>query len=132
MKKYENIIVFDDSCVLCNASVRLIFENVKDNKFYFTHFNSDYFNSVLRESYNLESSDSVILIEGDKVFYKSEAAFRISKDFRFPLKALSYFRFLPKFLTDFCYDLIANNRYKIFGRTDSCVFDPELTKRILD
>lgn len=132
MDDYKKIIVFDNDCLLCNSAVKFIFANEKKSEFYFTHFNSDYFQNVLQKQYNFDEVDSIVLIDSGKVFYKSEAAFRIAGTLRFPIKAASYSKYFPKFISDTIYDFIARNRYSIFGKTDSCTFNPELSRRILD
>lgn len=131
MKDYKKILVFDNDCLLCNSAVKFIFANAKKSEFYFTHFNSNYFQNVLYKKYNFKNVDSIILINNGNVLYKSEAVFTIAQTLRFPLKFFSYFRYFPKFITDAVYDFIAKNRYSIFGKTNSCTFNPELSKRLL-
>ena len=77
----------------------------------------------LLEKFNLpkDDFDSFILISDNKVFRKSNAAFEIAKQIRRLAKDLFYpFRILPTLLTDFVYDIIAKNRYKLFGKKEAC------------
>lgn len=69
---------------------------------------------------NPDEFESVILIKDMHVFIKSTAALMISKTLSGPIKIIYPFIFLPKFIRDFIYDLIAKNRYKIFGKRDVC------------
>jgi len=126
------IIVFDEHCLLCNRVVKFIFRNEKKPEFYFTKFNSAYFKTKLRNKYKLTDFNSVILIENGKVFYKSAAAFKIAKSLCYPFKIAAYLKYFPKFISDYLYDLVADNRYSIFGKTNSCSFEPELSERIID
>jgi predicted DCC family thiol-disulfide oxidoreductase YuxK len=43
----------------------------------------------------------------------------------YPAKALSWVRFLPAWLTDFFYGIVARTRYRIFGKYDHCPLPPE-------
>ena len=50
----------------------------------------------------------------------------------YPAKALSWFRFLPAWLTDFFYGIVARARYRIFGKYDHCPLPPvEVRSRFL-
>ncbi|CAN0905141.1 DCC family protein At1g52590, chloroplastic [Linum grandiflorum] len=64
---------------------------------------------------------SVVLVEKDRSYTKSEAVLKIMEyiDLPFPQLAL-FLQFVPLFLRDFVYDNVANNRYNIFGRSESC------------
>ena len=64
--------------------------------------------------------DSFILIADNKVFKKSSAAFEIAKHLNGWPKIIIPFSILPHSLTDIIYDLVAKNRYKFFGKKDSC------------
>lgn len=66
-----------------------------------------------------ENTDSIVLIENDKAFIKSEAALRIATYLRRPFNWMKVFRIVPLSLRDLVYDLIAKNRKKIMGST-SC------------
>lgn len=132
MKQPDKIIVFDNSCVLCDTAVKFIFSKSNKDRYYFTHLNSEYFNSHLKVKYIFEETDSVVLIENDLIYYKSEAALKIAKNLRAPYKYLSYAKYIPVKLRDFIYDLIAKYRYKIFGRKKNCEYNKELSKFILD
>ena len=77
--------------------------------------------------------EGVVFIENGKAYFKSLAAFRIVRYFGGIWKGLIIFSVLPKFITDFFYDIIAKNRYKWFGKKDSCMIpSPEIRSRFLD
>jgi predicted DCC family thiol-disulfide oxidoreductase YuxK len=76
---------------------------------------------------------TVFLWENGRIYSRSEAAFRIFAKLDTWLKFFTFFRFLPKFITDGIYKYIAKNRYKMFGRSESCRLPtPELNYRFLD
>ncbi|MGH9916673.1 MAG: thiol-disulfide oxidoreductase DCC family protein, partial [Pyrinomonadaceae bacterium] len=74
----------------------------------------------------LESSVSIIWVErdaestGEDVLVKSDAIFHIFDYLDGYWKWLRLFRFLPRGILDYLYDLIAGSRYRIFGKYDAC------------
>ena len=76
--------------------------------------------------------DSVVLIEGTKVYQRSDAVLRIARNLRAPWPVLYAFIVFPRFLRDAVYKFIAQHRYLWFGRTETCrVPTPELRARFL-
>jgi predicted DCC family thiol-disulfide oxidoreductase YuxK len=76
---------------------------------------------------------SFILIENEKVYLKSSAALRVSSKLDGAWGMLSILRILPPFLRDLLYDIVAKNRYKWFGKEESCMLPlPEWKERFLD
>ncbi len=77
--------------------------------------------------------EGVVFVESDKAYFKSAAAFRIVRYFGGFWRILIVFSVLPLFITDFFYDVIARNRYKWFGKKDSCMIpSPEIRSRFLE
>jgi predicted DCC family thiol-disulfide oxidoreductase YuxK len=65
--------------------------------------------------------DSVVYIKYGKYFLKSSAVLHLLKDIGNGWRLLYVFILVPKFIRDFFYDIIARTRYRIFGKTDSCI-----------
>lgn len=77
--------------------------------------------------------EGVVFIENDQAYYKSSAAFRIARYFGGFWKVLNVFSVFPLFITDFGYDIIAKNRYRWFGKKESCMIPtPEIRSRFLE
>ena len=78
---------------------------------------------LILKHFNLptEKFTSMFYIENNNVYDKSTAFVRITRLFPYPIKFLSVLRVVPLSLRDFIYDIIARNRYKIFGRYERCV-----------
>jgi predicted DCC family thiol-disulfide oxidoreductase YuxK len=76
----------------------------------------------LTSSFSIDVSklDTFVLIKGEKFLTKSTAALMICEKLNGPIKILSLFIIVPKIFRDFIYDLIAKNRYKFFGKRESC------------
>jgi predicted DCC family thiol-disulfide oxidoreductase YuxK len=67
-----------------------------------------------------KSFSSFILIDNEKVYFKSTAALKVVKKLNIPVKLLYIFIIIPPFIRNFIYDFVARNRYKWFGRSDVC------------
>jgi len=117
----RRIILFDGVCNFCNFWVNFIIDRDKNDKFRFASLQSEASQDLLQQ-FNLSTTDfdTFILIEGKKYYTKSTAALRIAKHLNFPINILYYFIFVPKFIRDYIYSLVANNRYKFFGKRDTC------------
>ena len=125
----KKIILFDGVCNLCNGSVNFIIERDKKDIFRFASLQSEIGKKLLLErGLNPLILDSVILIEPGIAYYrKSSAALEIVKHLSGGYSVLKYFSFLPESLRDGIYKVIANNRYKWFGKEESCsIPTPEL------
>ena len=88
----------------------------------------------LVEKYTIDTSqtDSIILIDNGKAFVKSSAALRIAKYLSGGWPLLYAFIILPTFLRNWVYDYIAKNRYKWYGKKESCMIPtPELKEKFL-
>jgi predicted DCC family thiol-disulfide oxidoreductase YuxK len=135
LEKGKKIILFDGVCNLCNNSVNFIIKHDKKDVFRFASLQSEIGKKLVSErGLDPEELDSIILIEPGVAYYrKSTAALEISRELSGGYSLLKNFLFLPDSLRDAVYDLIANNRYKWFGKQESCMIPtPELKAKFLD
>lgn len=126
MKQSEHkaIILFDGVCNLCNAWVQRVIKNDAHDYFRFASLQSDIGKALLTQyQIGLSSSDpeSVILIDSGKAYKYSSAVLRITSKLSFPYKLLYPLLIVPAFLRDAVYKLIARNRYRWWGRQESCM-----------
>ncbi|MBL7765378.1 MAG: thiol-disulfide oxidoreductase DCC family protein [Chitinophagaceae bacterium] len=128
------VIFFDGVCNLCNQSVNYIIKHDEHKIFRFASLQSEIAKHLLSERPELiQNMGSVVLLESGTIYTHSTAAFRILKQLKSSWRWLLIFRYLPSRFTDFFYDLIANNRYRWFGKKDSCMMPTaELKSRFLD
>jgi len=77
---------------------------------------------ILRR-YNLDpdKTDSVVYQTGGKVYIKSAAVLHMLKDLGGGWKLFYGSIIIPAFIRDFIYNLIAKNRYRLFGRKEHCM-----------
>lgn len=118
----HSIVIFDGVCEFCSRFVRWIVAHDPAGRFVFTAVQSD-FGTKLFKHYGLspEQIETVLLVERDKVFQKSDAIFRIVSGLSGPWKILGLLVFLPKALRNYGYTVFARNRYTWFGRSDQCM-----------
>jgi predicted DCC family thiol-disulfide oxidoreductase YuxK len=127
------LLLFDGICNLCNGTVRFILARDKRGIFRFAALQSDPGRAQLRRL-GLEASQlkTLILIEGGRHSERSTASLRILLNLGWPYKALYAFILIPKPLRDLVYDLVARNRYRLFGKREACMMPtPELKARFL-
>ena len=127
MTSKKDIVVFDGVCVLCNRFFNWLIKNDKDEKFMYTNFQSDF---SKKNNLKLKDINSVAVIKtnGEKI-YKVQAVYYILKkiDRYFIVQIL--IKLLPLFLTNICYDIIANFRYRIFGKYETCIIPNENVRK---
>lgn len=129
----KKIILFDGVCNLCNKTVQIIIKNDKKDLFRFAPLQSDVGRQIINErGIDTENLDSVILIDPGVAYYnKSDAAIEIAKHLR-KYSWLRFFKPLPVGLRDSIYEIIANNRYKWFGKQQTCMIpNPKLQNLFL-
>lgn len=126
------VILFDGVCNFCDASVQFILERDPNETFHFASLQSEAGQELLKKYQVPDDIDSMILIENDKVYYKSAAALRISRHLKGAWKLLYALIIVPAPIRNVVYDLIARNRIKWFGQKDSCMLPPpNVRKRFL-
>lgn len=130
----KKIILFDGVCNFCNNWVNFIIDRDSDNAFLFSALQSKSGQDILKK-FNLPTTefDTFILVGENSYLTKSDAVISIAKHLKGFPKILIIGKLLPKFFRNFLYDLIARNRYKIFGRRQTCrIPTPEEKSKFLD
>lgn len=132
----KTIVLFDGVCNLCHSTVQFIIRHDKAGRFQFASQQSEVAQRILQR-YGLPTeaalADSVVVIEGGKVWLESDAALQILYRLGGVWRVLAVLRFLPRPLRDWAYRLVAKNRYRLFGRRERCMVPtPELKGRFLD
>ncbi|MCX2451725.1 DCC1-like thiol-disulfide oxidoreductase family protein [Pedobacter sp. PLR] len=156
----HGLIFFDGICNLCNHTVQFIIKRDQQDYFRFAALQSDVAKDQLtllndgkdkiaaHESNqqtlkspanqekvvvsNQQALNTIVLLEGGKAYYRSTAALRITKRLGGLWPMLYALIIIPSFIRDFCYQLISKNRYRIWGRQESCMIpSPELKSKFL-
>jgi predicted DCC family thiol-disulfide oxidoreductase YuxK len=130
----QPLILFDGVCNLCAWAVRFIIERDPQQRFKFASLQGEIGQRLLQEQgLKTDSLDSFVLIENGVACSESTAALRVARHLSGAWPLFSVFLVLPRWLRDPIYRFIAKNRYRWFGKQDSCLMPtPELRARFLD
>ncbi|OIQ23799.1 thiol-disulfide oxidoreductase DCC family protein [Lacinutrix sp. MedPE-SW] len=135
LPKHKKLILFDGVCNLCNSSVQYVIKNDKKSKFMFAALQSDVGKQIINHfKINPLHTDSILLYSPKKntIKVKSTAALYIAKDLGFPTNVMAIFLIVPVFIRHWVYDYVAKNRYKWFGKKESCWLPtPELKSKFI-
>jgi len=125
------VVLFDGVCKLCNGSVNFIIKHDRKAKLKLAPLQSDYGRRMIATHMEKSNSmDSILLLEGVRLSEKSTAIIRISRYLGGLWPLCMIFLIVPRFIRDFFYDVIANNRYRWFGKYDTCrIPNPEYEDR---
>ena len=123
------LIVFDGECVLCSGFFNFMLRHDHDNRFQFALAQSD-LGTRLYRALDLPTDDfETNLVMTDGIIYQRLDAFaQAMNSIGWPWRALAALRFLPRFLKDPAYHLIARNRYSLFGRAQTCMIPNDALK----
>ena len=126
MSASQHIVVFDGVCNLCNGSVNFIIKRDPKNKFVFSAVQGDFAQELINQNaLNNVGEETFLVVKGDQFFMYSDAALEIAKNLSGLWPLLYTLKILPKFIRDSLYKAVARNRYKLFGRTDTCMVPTE-------
>jgi len=134
------IILYDGVCGLCNRLVQFLLKHDKSRRLRFASLQSDLAEKVLRRhGFDPKDLDTVHVVEnydqpGERVLQRSDAILRAGRE----LGGLwgpssSVARIVPRAFRDLVYRFVASNRYRVFGKYDTCMLpDPSQRSRFLD
>lgn len=115
-----SIVLFDGMCNLCSAFVRFTIRYDRKKQFRFAALQSAAAKSVLADPEIRKRKDeplqSVVLIDEDKFYFKSDAVLKIAGKLPAPWPVFKIFAVLPRKIRDRLYDFVARNRYRWFGK----------------
>jgi predicted DCC family thiol-disulfide oxidoreductase YuxK len=134
MASGQPILLFDGVCNLCNGIIRFLLNLDKRGVLRFASLQSAAGQAYLqRFSLHPGKLPSVVLVEGDRYSQRSTAALRVMRALGWPYRALYALILVPRPMRDLVYDLIAKNRYRIFGKRETCMLPtPALKARFLE
>ena len=129
----DDVILYDGVCVFCSRWIRFVAASDCDRRFRFTAIQSEY-GARLARTFGIDphDPDTNAVIHGGIAYFKSDAALTV-------LSSLPRYRWtralltLPKALRDAVYNLVAKNRYRVFGKYDACfVPDAAMRERVME
>lgn len=128
-------VVFDSDCVLCSYWVRFILKHEASNTVHFASSRKSVGKVLAAEfGFTPEHLDlTYVLIRDGKAFTKSDATLALLAELNAPWSWMRMFRFVPRWIRDGAYDVVARNRLKWFGQKKDCLLPtPEQRNRFLD
>ncbi len=129
----EQIVLFDGLCGMCDRAVQFVIKHDPDKKFRFAPLQSPVAKELLSEhGIDPAGIDSVVLVDGDRVFLKSTAALKIALELTEPWPLLGLLGFVPSHLRDAAYDYVARHRLQWFKPRAECrIPSPEDRERFI-
>ncbi|SMD38666.1 Predicted thiol-disulfide oxidoreductase YuxK, DCC family [Reichenbachiella faecimaris] len=130
----DNLVLYDGVCTFCNSSVNFILDHERHAQLHFTPLQSVKGQAILKQfDLPLDYTDSLLFLNKGALYSQARAAFRIAGFLEIPWNWISVFRFLPPFITNFFYRLVAKHRYKLMGQADACILpSPGVRNRFLE
>lgn len=131
--KQQPVILFDGVCNFCNGAVNFVIKRDEKALIQFAPLQSEKGRMFSRQfGFSEEDMKTFLFIEDGRVYTKSTAALRVCR-YLGALWPLCYgFIIVPKFIRDGMYNWIAKNRYKWFGKKETCMMPtPEIRTRFI-
>jgi predicted DCC family thiol-disulfide oxidoreductase YuxK len=127
------VVLFDGTCNFCDGAVHFVIDHERGSELRFAALQSDAAEKLLVDALGEDRAralrsgtdgsgdpDSVVFIEDGKASMHSTAALRMARHLRAPWSWLRAFWIVPRPLRDAVYRWFARNRYRWFGKTESC------------
>jgi predicted DCC family thiol-disulfide oxidoreductase YuxK len=128
----DRLVLFDGVCVLCSRWVRFILARDQARRYRFISIQSPLGRMLAaRFGIDADASETNAVIRGGKAWFKSDSALQVLRDLP-SLHWTGVLLLLPRLLRNVVYDLVARNRYRLFGKSETCLLPtPELRNRFL-
>ena len=129
----NDVVIFDGVCNLCDHSVKFILNHEADQTLRFTPLQSPAGARLMREfGFDPDDAKTFVLIADGRPYLRSDAAIRISLYLSGAWRLLGAVRFIPRPIRDGLYNVVARNRYRWFGRSETCMVPtPALRARFI-
>jgi len=128
------VVLFDGVCVICNAGVDFLMRRDPRGVIRFAAMQSEAGRRLGHlHDLPIEDLDSFYVVDGTSVFDRSSAALHLARYLGWPWRLALAFGIVPRRLRDGAYDVLARNRYRWFGRRQTCRLPtPDERARFLD
>lgn len=124
------LIIFDGVCVFCNGVVNFIIKRDSACVFTFSPMQSEVAQSLIKQHHaSKEILNTLMLIKNGTCYLRTDAILEIAKDLSGMWYLFNVFKIIPRPIRDFLYTLFARNRYKLFGKRNSCMVPTESVKK---
>lgn len=133
MSTDEPVLLFDGVCNLCDGLVQQIIPRDPAGRIKYAPLQSEIGQELCAElGLPTDDFDTVVLVDGGRAYTKSDAAIRIAELLGWPYSLAAVGKLLPPEIRDGVYDIVADNRYDLFGKKDQCMVpDEDVSDRFL-
>jgi predicted DCC family thiol-disulfide oxidoreductase YuxK len=130
---WTHLLLFDGICYLCDHTVQWVLAHDRHGIIHFCSIQSEFGSQLYRQhGYDPTQPESMVFITPEGSFVKSDAALKITGVLGGRLAWLRYFQVIPRSWRDLAYTFIARNRYRFFGKKDTCQLPrPECKTRFI-
>lgn len=120
-----HLVFYDGVCAMCNGIVKMILRFDRNRRFRFAPLQGDTAMRIRAAHPDFpQDMETVVYVRHGEVLLRSRAATAAAAELPYPIKALSWARLLPTWLTDPGYRLVARLRYRVFGKYEVCPLPP--------
>jgi predicted DCC family thiol-disulfide oxidoreductase YuxK len=134
-----HLILYDGVCGLCNRFLQFVLAADRRAIFDFASLQSPTGKGIVERAGGHPDELNAFYVStnyqtpGARVLTKSEAALFVAGELGFPWTLTGVMRALPSRWLDRVYDLVARNRYRMFGRHERCLAPrPEFRDRFVE
>lgn len=121
VSKDMKIVFFDGVCNLCNSVVDFTMQNNPKKDIYFASLQSDFaIDFLAKHNFDASELNTFYFYEKGKIYNRSDAGLNLAKNLRSPYRIASILLLVPKNFRNPVYNFIAQNRYRFFGKKDTC------------
>jgi predicted DCC family thiol-disulfide oxidoreductase YuxK len=125
----DGTVLYDGVCVLCSAWFRFVAARDPDIRFRFTQIQSPYGRQLaIQLGIDPDNPKTNAVVLNGRAYLRSDSALQVLRHlpgWRWAGLALA----VPRPVRDWIYDRIARNRYRLFGRTETCLVPDEALMR---
>lgn len=115
------LVLYDGTCGLCARSIRWILRHERDRAIQFAPLQGETAAAARARFPHIPTTlDSVVYIEAGKAHLRSKAFLHLMRHMRAPWRWAYGLRWMPGFVLDLGYRVVAATRYRLFGKVDSC------------
>ncbi len=120
-----HLLFYDGLCALCNGAVKAVLRRDQAKLFHFAPLGGETAELARELHPDFPTGvETVVYLREGQVFVRSRAVAHAAEQLSYPAKMLSWLRFLPAWLSDFFYGLVAASRYRVFGKYEVCPLPP--------
>lgn len=117
----ERVVLFDGVCKLCSRWVQFLIKRDPEIRLKLCSLQSPRGQAILEHlGLRLDDFDTMIFLQHGRAFHRSRAFLEVLRHLPFPWPLLRAGVIVPGFLRDLLYNLIARNRYRLFGKNETC------------